>query len=263
MNDLVSDISGRVAVVTGSSRGIGLATAKRLALDGFTVVLNARADSEELQCAQREIEALSSVEVDRLVCDVSDLASHENFVSAVFEKHGRVDCLVNNAGVSVLHRGDLLDVTPESYDFVNATNMRGAFFLTQLFARRMTEARHDNGLRTIINISSSNAEAASIERGEYCISKSGVSMMTKLFALRLASSRINVYEVMPGLIRTDMTAVAADSYDLRLVNGFSPINRWGQPEDVARTVSLLASGALAFTTGDRIKVDGGLLIPGY
>jgi NAD(P)-dependent dehydrogenase (short-subunit alcohol dehydrogenase family) len=263
MTDSAANEKGRVAVVTGSSRGIGLATAKRLALDGFTVVLNARADSEELQCAQREIEALSSVEVDRFVCDISDLASHENFVNAVFEKHGRVDCLVNNAGVSVLHRGDLMDVTPESYDFVHATNIRGAFFLTQLFARRMMDSPCDSGLRTIINISSSNAEAASIERGEYCISKSGVSMMTKLFALRLAGSGINVYEVMPGLIRTDMTAVMADVYEKRLGKGFSPINRWGQPEDVADTVTLLASGALPFTTGDCIKVDGGLLIPGY
>ncbi len=258
-----SDQSSRVAVVTGSSRGIGLAIAKKLARDGFSVVLNARSDSDELRRAQRHIQALSSAVVDRFACDISDLASHKNFVDAIFEKHNRVDCLVNNAGVSVLNRGDLLDVTPESYDYVHATNTRGAFFLTQLFARRMSEATHDVGFRTIINISSSNAEAASVERGEYCISKSGVSMMTKLFALRLASSGINVYEVMPGLIRTDMTAVVADVYDERLLKGFSPINRWGQPEDVAGTVSSLAGGLLPFTTGDCIKVDGGLLIPGY
>jgi 3-oxoacyl-[acyl-carrier protein] reductase len=258
----VIKISDRpVALVTGSSRGIGLAIAEHLAIAGFSLVLNGRQPSKALDEAAEKIHGLGG-EVLALPFDVADIAGHDTAVQAVASRFGRLDCLVNNAGVSVKHRGDLLEVSSESFDEQIAVNLRAHFFMTQTVARWMI-AHPSTDFRSIVTISSSNAEAVALERGEYCVAKTGLGMMTRLFAVRLASHGINVYEVRPGLIATDMTAPAKESYERRLDAGFSPINRWGTPQDVARAVKALASGDWAFTTGEAIRVDGGLLIPRY
>lgn len=173
---------------------------------------------------------------------------------------GAVACLVNNAGISVAQRGDLLDASPESFDRLMQVNLRGPFFLTQRVARHFLERGDDLRYRCIVNISSANAFAASTNRGEYCLSKSAITMATQLFATRLGEAGIGVFEVRPGVIRTAMTAVAAADYGRRIDQGLSPMRRWGEPADVGRAVAALAGGAFSFSTGDAIHVDGGLHI---
>jgi NAD(P)-dependent dehydrogenase (short-subunit alcohol dehydrogenase family) len=170
--------------------------------------------------------------------------------------------LVNNAGVSVLSRGDLLDVTPESYDRCQAVNTRGTFFLTQAFARRLLKTR-GAGHPSIVTVSSANAVAPSIARGEYCISKAGASMITKLFAARLSDAGIGVYEIQPGFIETDMTAPSKARYDALIEGGLTVIRRFGTPEEVGRIAATLASGLLPYTSGQVIQADGGLLSVRY
>jgi len=250
-----------VVLVTGSSRGIGFATAERLAAAGFSVVVNGKQDSPALQAAEKHLLNLGA-SVLALPFDISDTSCHEEILHTVIGRFGRLDCLVNNAGISVKTRGDLLDVSEESFDEQIAVNLRAHFFLTQRIARWMS-ANPAQTYRSIITISSSNAEAASTTRGEYCIAKSALSMLTKLFAVRLASENVHVFEIRPGLIATDMTRPVKDAYEQRLANGFSPINRWGQPADVACAVETLATGKMPFATGEAIHVDGGLLISRY
>ena len=250
-----------VALVTGSSRGIGLAIAERLANSGFSIVINGRSRSPALMAAKSKLSDMGG-RVMCLPCDISDTRGHDAMLQAVISHFGRLDCLVNNAGISVKIRGDLLDVSEASFDEQIAVNLRAHFFLTQRIARWMSD-NPSAAYRSIVTISSSNAEAASITRGEYCISKSALSMMNKLFAIRLASEKIHVFEVRPGLIATDMTKPVRESYEDRLAAGFSPINRWGQPADVASVVEAIATGKLAFSTGEVFHVDGGLLISRY
>jgi NAD(P)-dependent dehydrogenase (short-subunit alcohol dehydrogenase family) len=197
--------------------------------------------------------------------DLADLGDHPRFVDAIFGAFGRIDCLVNNAGVSVKSRGDLLDISIESYDLNFAVNTRGTFFLTQAVCRRMLAVAGDfpESARSVVFISSSNAVIAAPERGEYAMSKAAVAMMAKLYAVRLALHGIAVYDVRPGLIRTPMTAVAQARFDELLADGFTPINRWGTPEDVGRAVATMAAGDLPFTTGAAIQVDGGMHIQQY
>lgn len=244
------------ALVTGAGRGIGRGVACALAADGFSVVVNDLHDGDELAGTL----ALIREKGGRAVAapgDVADVEGRAALVETAWSAFGGLECLVNNAGVSVARRGDLLDVTPESFDRLVAINLRGPFFLTQEVARRMIAAPAQ-GPRSIITVSSANAAMASIDRGEYCLSKAGLSMMTKLFALRLAANGVNVYEIRPGVIETAMTAVAKARYDARFEAGFMPINRWGQPDDVGRAAAVLASGALGYSTGEVIHVDGGL-----
>ncbi len=250
-----------VVLVTGSSRGIGFAIAKKMANAGYSIVLNGKKSSSVLDDAADDLRS-KGTQVLVLPFDISDITTHADILEKIIDTFGRIDTLINNAGVSVKVRGDLLDVSPESFDQQISVNLRSHFFLTQTIAKWMVN-NSSTSFRSIINISSSNAEAAAIERGEYSIAKSGVSMMTKLFALRLARDGINVCEVKPGLIATDMTAVAKDKYDHLIKEGFSPINRWGKPDDVAKVVSTLAIGEWPFVTGESIHIDGGLLIPTY
>jgi len=250
-----------VALITGSSRGIGLAIAEKMADDGFSIVLNGVNPSSHLDSAADYLRS-KGTQVLVLPFDISDITLHNDILKQIIDTFGHIDSLVNNAGVSVDIRGDLLDVSPESFDRQISVNLRSHFFLTQTISKWMID-NPTNLFRSIVNISSSNAEAAAIERGEYSIAKSGLSMMTKLYALRLAEHSINVCEVKPGLISTDMTKVAKETYDRRIQEGFSPINRWGQPSDVAKVVSTLAKGDWPFVTGESIHVDGGLLIPNY
>ncbi|MBL8571393.1 MAG: 3-ketoacyl-ACP reductase [Phreatobacter sp.] len=248
----------RVAFVTGAQRGIGRGIALALAARGFDLVLNDLAASSDLDAtaaAARE----AGARVTTLAGDIADLGGQGALVTAAWDAFGRIDCLVNNAGVSVKTRGDMLDSSPESFDRLITINLRGPFFLTQAVAKRMVAAPA-SGFRSIVTVSSLNAEAASPDRAEYCISKIGLSMMSKLYALRLAEAGIRAYEIRPGVIRTDMTAVAREKYDRMFASGFSPISRWGEPEDIGRAVAMLADGALAYSTGEVVHVDGGLSV---
>jgi NAD(P)-dependent dehydrogenase (short-subunit alcohol dehydrogenase family) len=225
----------QVALVTGGSRGIGRGIAERLAGAGYSVVITSRHPADEQ--AQAKFLCIQA--------DVSDADDRARTVEAAIGRFGRIDLLVNNAGMAPRVRADILDMSVESMREVLDVNLIGPFFLTQLVARRMM----DQGRGMIINISSLSAYAASIQRGEYCISKAGVSMMTQLYAVRLAEHGIPVYEIRPGIIRTDMTLSVAAKYDALIEGGLTPIRRWGTPEDVARAVEMLSQGLLPFSTG--------------
>lgn len=248
----------KVAMVTGAGGGIGAAVARMLATSGFAVIASDVAGKAGLTEVVAGICA-SGGQAIAVPGDLADVAQLRHLVEAAWQGFGGIDCLVNNAGVSVKLRGDLLDVTPESFDRLIAINLRGTFFLSQAVARRMLDDRPVH-FRSIITVSSANATAASLDRGEYCISKAGLSMMVKLLALRLAEDGINAYEIRPGVIRTPMTAVARAKYDARYAAGFTPINRWGEPDDIASAVAALAAGQMAFATGEVINLDGGLHI---
>jgi NAD(P)-dependent dehydrogenase (short-subunit alcohol dehydrogenase family) len=246
------------ALVTGAGRGIGRAIALALADAGFRVVVNDLPGSDDLGHTVAEI-ARRGGEARALPFDVSDVQDHARVVETAWNAFGGIDCLVNNAGVSVKVRDDILNVTPESYDRLMAINLKGPFFLTQEVARRMVDAPSPS-FRSIITISSLNAEFASLDRADYCISKTGLSMMAQLYALRLADHGIGSYEIRPGVIRTQMTAVAKEKYDRLIGEGLIPIKRWGEPEDVGKAVVTLASGQLAYSTGEVVRVDGGMAV---
>lgn len=249
----------KVAFITGAGRGIGRAIALALAEKNFHIVVNDIQASTDLDETLALLTARGA-RAQPAVGDISEIDRHPNLLDTAWAAFGPIDCLVNNAGVSVATRGDTLDVTPESFDRLMNINLRGPFFLTQACARRMV-ANPTGHFRSIITISSMNAEAASPDRAEYCISKTGLSMMTKVFALRLAGEGIHTYEVRPGVIRTAMTAVAQDKYDRIFADNGAPLSRWGEPEDVGRAVATLASGAFPYSTGEVVRVDGGLSLP--
>lgn len=247
------------AFVTGAGRGIGRAIALALAGGGFDVAVNDVTDSEELRAAIAEISACG-VKAAAVAGDISDLSAHEAMLDRAEAALGPLTTLVNNAGVSVRNRGDLLDVTPESYDRCLNVNTRGTFFLTQAFARRL---KPSGSHRSIVTISSANAVGVSITRGEYCISKAGVSMMSRLFAARLGNEGVGVYEIQPGFIETDMTAPSKARYDKLIDEGLTVIRRFGTPEEVGRIALTLAQGLLPYTSGQAIQADGGLLTVRY
>jgi NAD(P)-dependent dehydrogenase (short-subunit alcohol dehydrogenase family) len=249
----------KVAFVTGAGRGIGRGIALALAEQNFDLVVNDLRAGAELDDTVAAVQAAGAA-ARTAVGDVADLAGHNDLIERAWSAFGRIDCLVNNAGVSVAIRGDLLNVKPESFDRLMNINLRGPFFLTQAVAARMIAAP-GGGFRSIITISSLNAETLSDDRGEYCISKTGLSMMSKLFALRLAGEGIATYEVRPGVIRTSMTAVAQEKYDRLFAGSGVPISRWGEPEDVGRAVAALAGGAFRYSTGEVVHVDGGMSLP--
>jgi NAD(P)-dependent dehydrogenase (short-subunit alcohol dehydrogenase family) len=250
-----------VALVTGARRGIGAGIAKALAGRGFDLVL---ADIEAGPESDAVVTAVGSLKrrARFIPADIADIAGLKAFVDEAWQAFGTLDCLVNNAGVQVKSRGDLLDVTPESFDRLLAVNLRGTFFLTQAVARRMAAEKRPAQAphRSIVTISSVNAVTAAINRGEYCISKSALTMMNKLFALRLAEHGVNCYEIRPGVIATEMTAPAKERYDKFIAEGNIPFARWGTPQDIGEAIATLASGALPFSTGDSFAIDGGLHI---
>jgi NAD(P)-dependent dehydrogenase (short-subunit alcohol dehydrogenase family) len=247
-----------VALVTGAAGGIGRACCSALAERGFDVLAQDLAATD----LATTVEAVAGAggQVAPLTGDIADLDQHRRLLDEGEARFGRLDCLVNNAGVSVLNRGDLLDVSIESYDRCQAVNTRGAFFLTRAFARRLLAAPAPETAihRSIVFITSVNADAVSINRGEYCISKAGLSMVAKLFAVRLAEVGIGVYEIRPGVIRTTMTEPSKERYERMFASGQVPVPRWGEPAEVARAVATVASGALPYTVGTAIGVDGGL-----
>jgi 3-oxoacyl-[acyl-carrier protein] reductase len=248
-----------VALVTGGRRGIGRGIAYALAASGFDVAI---ADLERDADAEETLQGIRAHgrRTEFAKCDIADLSSHAAVLESIERALAPVSCLVNNAGISVAKRGELLEATPESFDRLIQVNLRGPFFFTQRVATSFLAQPSAPYYRSIINISSANAFAASTNRGEYCISKSAISMMTQLFATRLGAAGIGVFEVRPGVIRTGMTAVAAADYERRIADGLTPIQRWGEPEDIGRAVAALANGAFSFSTGDAIHVDGGLHI---
>lgn len=254
----------RVAIVTGGSRGIGLGITEQLLEDGYRVaVLATRPEPPE---TFGRLLADEPERVRYLVGSVADVDTHAPVLDAVVAAWGRLDVLVNNAGVAPSARADLLEATPESFDRVLDINLRGPYFLTQAFARRVIELRgpatsaQAEPVATIVNVSSISASTVSTDRGDYCISKAGVGMATQLWAARLASEGIVVYEVRPGVIATDMTAAVTEKYDALLAKGLAPIARWGRPADVAGAVSLLVSGRTPYSTGEIFHVDGGMHI---
>lgn len=253
-------MTGQAALVTGSSRGIGLATAVELAREGFAIAVNGPADDSELAAALEKVRAEGSPAV-AVPFDVADISSHEAQLALVEDAIGPLTTLVNNAGVGVMSRGDLLDVTEDSYDRCLAVNAKAMFFLNQAFARRLLARERDPELfYSIVNVTSANADAVAVQRGEYCASKAAAAMVSKTFAVRLGAENIAVYDVQPGLIDTDMTAPVIDSYAQRAREGLTLFPRVGQPEDMGRIIASLASGKLPYTTGQVISADAGMLV---
>jgi NAD(P)-dependent dehydrogenase (short-subunit alcohol dehydrogenase family) len=262
----------KVALVTGGSRGIGFGIAEKLAAEKWDLVINGVRDESAVAEPLAKLRA-HGVKVGYARGDVGSvdgrnaiLAATRAFVSQwslVSGQSSALNLLVNNAGVAPKVRADLLETTEESYDYVMNTNLRGVFFLTQAFARDMVAAKKANPAFTgcIVNITSISATVVSINRGEYCIAKAGLSMLSQLFATRLGPDGIPVYEVRPGVIKTDMTAGVTEKYDKLIAGGLCVQPRWGFPDDIGKAVAGLARGDFPFSTGQVVMVDGGLTIP--
>ena len=248
------------AVVTGGSRGIGLAIARQLGLDGYNVVVFATKPRESSMETLRVLDE-EGITWHYVQGTLDSRQDREKLVDQAVKVFGRIDVLVNNAGVAPLVRADLLTMSEESYDRVMGINAKGTMFLTQLAANQMlTQEVIGKKRGTIVNVGSCSAEVSSVNRGEYCISKSALSMITTLFADRLAGDGILVHEVRPGVIKTDMTSKVQEKYDALIETGAFPIRRWGTPQDVADAVSALCSDKFLYTTGNYIDVDGGFHI---
>jgi len=256
----------RVAVVTGAARGIGRAIAVELSRSGYDIAAvdlawQATSEPEFPRSLESEVMA-AGTRLLPLTGDIAQLEAHEQLLEAILAEMGGIDVLVNNAGVAPLQRGDVLDMSAQSFDRVLAVNLRGTFFFTQRVARWMVGARGTapGRRRRIIFITSISAAVSSPSRAEYCISKSGLSMAARLYADRLAGEGIPVFEIRPGVIQTSMTAPVREKYDRLIGQGLVPQNRWGYPEDVARAVAALAGGSFDFSTGAVIEVSGGMNI---
>ena len=256
-------MSGPVALVTGSSRGIGLGTARALAGQGFAVALNGPFDDDELWEAVNAVKALGGAAM-AVPFDVTDLQAHEPALDTIEAELGPLTTLVNNAGVGVLSRGDPLAVTEESWDRCLNVNAKAVFFLTQAFATRLLARARDPGLfHAIVNVTSANAVAVAVPRSEYCASKAAASMVSKTWAVRLGEENIAVYDVQPGLIDTDLTAPVIAQYEERAKQGLTLFPRVGKPKDVGEIIASLASGRLPYTTGQTISADAGMLVPRF
>jgi 3-oxoacyl-[acyl-carrier protein] reductase len=251
--------SEQVAIVTGSSRGIGRGIALSLAERGWRIVINYRSNRSAAEETQKTVEAAGGGAL-LVQADVASQMDLTKLVEATLAEYGRIDLLVNNAGVGPRQRVDMLQVGETSYDEVMNVNLKGPFFLTQRVANEMIslQARGVIQQPKIVNISSISAYASSTARAEYCISKAGMSMTTKLWADRLAEFGINVYEIRPGIVATDLTSVVKDKYDRMILDeGLTPIKRWGTPDDIGKAVLAIAEGLFPFSTGEVINVDGG------
>jgi len=251
--------TNRVALITGGSRGIGLGIAQQLAAEGWNLAINGMRQQTQVEDILAD---LRKTGVEAIYCqgDVSQATDRQTMVEKIRDHFSGLHLLVNNAGITSPGRQDILDATEDSYDRVMAVNLKGAFFLTQLVARRMVQQfeADPDFTGSIINISSISGEIASVNRGDYCISWAGLGMATKLWAARLAEFGVSVYEVRPGIIRTDMTTGVTEKYDKLIAEGLTVESRWGTPADVGRAVATLARGELTYTTGNVLYVDGGL-----
>ncbi len=251
-----------VALVTGGTRGIGLGIARALAHEGWDLVLSGIRPAAEIAPVIDELQALGG-SVTYVAADVSSRVARAALADAVRTRHGALNALVNNAGRAPRVRTDLLEATEESFEELMRTNLQGPYFLTQELSRDMLVRRQADATfrAAIVFVTSVSAEMASPNRGEYCVSKAGLSMAAKLFATRLAPNGVAVYEVRPGIISTDMTAGVRQVYDQRIADGLVPEQRWGRPEDVGRAVAALVRGDVPYATGSVIHVDGGLSVP--
>jgi len=251
-------------LITGGSRGIGLGIAEELAKTGCNLAINGMRNEEQVTEILQELRNIGA-EVVYCQGDISSASERTKIIQTALEKFQKIHVLVNNAGVAPRERKDLLEVTEESYDRVMNTNLKGSFFLTQEIVRHMVDCKSidTEHQSCIINMSSVSATMASIGRGEYCISKSGIGMMTKLFAVRLGEHNIPVYEIRPGVIETDMTSGVLEKYQKQVKEGLTIEPRLGMPEDVAKAVSALVENRMPYATGQVITVDGGLSIPRF
>lgn len=254
----------KVALITGSTHGIGKAIALELARNGYAIVINGASTKELSEEYLQELKEIFDGDLEGsfvyIRADLSKKEDREKIVQKTRNKFGRIDVLVNNAGVGPSERNDILGMTEKSYDRVMDINLKGPFFLTQSIASWMIQLKKElkNDYQGyIINISSISSYTVSLNRGEYCISKAGMSMMTKLFALRLADDEIFVFEISPGIIDTPMTQGVHEKYDNLIKNGLTPIKRWGKPIDIAKTVIAIVSGQIPYSTGQVINIDGG------
>ena len=248
------------ALITGGARGIGRAIGRALAASGFDVASVSMETTTEAADALAELLSLGRDAI-YIQQDIADIGLHAELVNAICDRFGPIDCLVNNAGVTTLRRGDMLELTAESFDRSVDINLRGTFFLTQAVARAMIAAKSQRSksvYRSIVTITSANADIIGLNRADYCMTKAALSMASKLFAARLAEEEIHVFEVRPGIIETDMTAPAKATYDRLIESGGVPLGRWGTPDEVAATVATIALGKLPFATGEVLNVGGGL-----
>ncbi|GAB3881850.1 3-ketoacyl-ACP reductase [Spirosoma agri] len=254
--------TGPVAFITGGSRGIGYGIAQHLARAGFDLAINGVRPEEAVNDALDDLRKLGS---DVLYCpgDIASAEARLTMVERIKSHFGRLNVLVNNAGVAPNERRDILDATEESFHYVLSTNLQGPYFLTQSVANWLIaqSGQQADFWGCIINVSSVSATVASVNRGEYCVAKAGLSMATQLFAVRLGEYNIPVYEVRPGIIKTDMTAGVTAKYDALLESGLCVQKRWGLADDVGRAVAALARGDFPYSTGQVILVDGGLTLP--
>jgi 3-oxoacyl-[acyl-carrier protein] reductase len=254
--------SRRTAVITGGTRGIGFGIARELARDGWDLVLSGRRPAEAISDPLLELREFGS-RVDYVAADLSQPSGRSAIAAYVRQTCGAPNALVNNAGRAPGVRADIIEATLDSFEEVLRTNLEGPYFLTQSIARDMlARVKTDASFRAgIVFITSVSAEMASPNRGDYCVSKAGLAMAAKLFAVRLAPAGIPVYDVRPGIIATDMTAGVKDAYDRRIADGLVPEGRWGEPGDVGRAVCALLRGDLPYATGSVIHLDGGLSLP--
>lgn len=256
-------MSRQIALVTGSSRGIGLGAAIALAREGFSVAVNGPADDAELANA---VDAVRAEGVDAIAApfDITNLDAHDAAMARIEESLGPLTTLVNNAGVGVIRRGDPLDVQPDSWDRCLEINAKAMFFITQAFAKRLlARDRNVELFHSIVNVTSSNATAVAVPRAEYCASKAAAAMVTQSWAVRLGPENIAVYDVRPGLIATDMTAPVITQYEERARQGLTLFPRVGQPQEMGEIIATLAAGRLPYTTGQIISADAGMLVPRF
>ena len=251
----------KLALITGGTRGIGLGIAIELAKEGFDLALNGLRDENHVKLVLVELSKYG-VEVAYFRGDISKSAVRTQMVETIINRFGKINILINNAGIAPLERKDILDATEESFENVLTVNLQGPYFLTQLVAKKMINQKKlfPDEFFCIINISSVSATTASVNRGEYCISKAGISMASLVFSDRLSEDGILVFEVRPGLIQTDMTARVKDKYDKMIAEGVIPQKRWGMPEDIGKAVASLARGDWEFSTGSVFEISGGLNI---
>jgi 3-oxoacyl-[acyl-carrier protein] reductase len=254
-------VSGRVALVTGGARGIGFGCALALAREGWDLCICGMREEARAGSAPEELRA-AGANVLYVRADIGDDDAADRLVGSAVQRFGRLDLLVNNAGIAPEERRDILDASRESFDQLMRTNLRGPYFLTQAAARIMLKEPAGPGQRTgcIVFITSVSATVASINRGEYCISKAGLSMASLLWTTRLAPEGIRVYEVRPGIVKTDMTAGVSEKYDRLIGDGLTLQKRWGMPDDVGKAVAMLARGDLPYSPGQVILVDGGMTV---
>lgn len=248
-----------VAIVTGARRGIGLAVAKALAEAGFDLAIT---DREQDRAATDAVTGLEKhgAKVLFVASDLAEIGGHAEAVEKIVDHFGRLDCLVNNAGIASKVRSDFLELTPENFDAIMAVNLRGTVFFTQAVLRAMLGMSQPSQRRSIINITSISAEMTSPERLDYCMSKAGLAAFTQGLTLRLADAGIDVFEIRPGIIRSDMTAKVQEKYDRLIADGLVPAGRWGEPDDIGRIAAALAGGSFGFATGSIIKADGALSV---